>query len=81
MTGSVTNELLLEHMKALRAELACVREDMRELRNRQTETHAAVLALRRDQTQDAEIGASLAARVDRLHDRIERIERRLELSG
>ncbi len=80
MTDNVTNELLLEHMKALRTELAAMREDIRELRDRQNETHSAVLAVRRDQAHDAEIGVHLAARVDRLYDRLQRVEKRLELS-
>lgn len=80
MPDNVTNELLLEHMKAVRAELAAMRTDIREIRDRQTETHSAVLAVRRDQAQDAEVGVHLAGRVDRLYDRLDRIERRLDLT-
>ena len=72
--------LVLEHLKVIRSELAALRDDLRELRDRQVETHTAVLAVRRDQIHDAETGANLAARVDRLADRLERIERRLDLS-
>lgn len=80
MSDNVSSELLLEHMRVVRAELAAMRNDIRELRDRQNETHSAVLAVRRDQTSDAEIGVHLAARVDRLYDRMDRIERRLEIS-
>lgn len=45
MAGTVTNELLLEHMKAMRAELAALAAQVKELRDRQTETHAAVVAI------------------------------------
>ena len=79
MPENVTNELLFEQMKAIRSELADMRDDLRELRDRQVETHTAVLAVRRDQINDAETGANLAVRVDRLADRLERIERRLDL--
>ena len=79
MAGTITNELLLEHMKAMRAELAALAVQIRELRDRQTETHAAVVALRRDQAADAEVAATLAVRVDRISDRVEIIEKRLEL--
>ena len=48
MNGTVTNELLLENMKAMCAELAALAVQIKELRDRQTETHAAVGALRRD---------------------------------
>lgn len=71
--------IVLEHLKAIRSELAVVRDDLRELRDRQVETHTAVLAVRRDQIHDAETGANLAVRVDRLTDRMDRIERRLDL--
>jgi len=71
--------IVLEHLRTIRSELAAVRDDLRELRARQVETHTAVLALRRDQVNDAETGATLAVRVDRLTDRMERIEQRLEM--
>ena len=48
MNGTVTNELLIENMKAMCAELAALAVQIKELRDRQTETHAAVGALRRD---------------------------------
>ena len=79
MAGTVTNELLLEHMKAMRAELATLTRQGRELRDRLTEVHAAVVALRRDQATDAEVAAALAVRVDRISDRVDIIEKRLEL--
>ena len=79
MAETVTNELLLEHMKAMRAELAALTRQNRELRDRLTEVHAAVVALRRDQATDAVVAATLAVRVDRISDRVDIIEKRLEL--
>ena len=79
MAGTVTNELLLEHMKAMRAELVTLTRQNRELRDRLTEVHAAVIARRRDQATDAEVAATLAVRVDRISDRVDIIEKRLEL--
>ena len=58
MAGTVTNELLLEHMKAMRAELVTLTRQNRELRDRLTEVHAAVVAPRRDQATDAEVAAT-----------------------
>ena len=46
---AVTNELLLNHMKAMHAELAALTKQNRELRDRLTEVHAAVAARRRNQ--------------------------------
>ena len=79
MAETVTNELLLEHMKAMRAELAALTRQNRELRDRLTDVHTAVVALRRDQATDAEVAATLAVRVDRISDRVDIIEKRLEL--
>ncbi|MYI06310.1 MAG: hypothetical protein F4059_03025 [Gemmatimonadetes bacterium] len=41
---AVTNELLLEQMKAMRTEIADLTRQIRELRDRLTEVHAAVVA-------------------------------------
>ncbi len=72
--------LMLEHLKRFQATLESVQRDVRELKVRQAETHAAVLSVRRDQVNDAEVSAHVHTRVDGLQDRLERIERRLELT-
>ncbi|MCD1636620.1 hypothetical protein K7H91_22955 [Martelella mediterranea] len=73
MADNVTNELLLEHLKALREDAKMAREERREIRDeiRAIKAHVAALVqsdLNRDGQQ-----ASIYARLDR-------IERRLELS-
>jgi predicted trehalose synthase len=78
MSDNVEN-LLLEHLRAIRTDLAGLREDLRELKTRQTETHTAVLGLRRDQIHDAETTAHIQSKMDRFDERIDRIERRLDL--
>ena len=55
--------------------------DIRELKTRQSETHSAVVGLRRDQANDAEIAAHLQVQMDTVRDRLDRIEHRLELSN
>lgn len=70
LNGTVTNELLLELMKAMRAEIAALAARIKELR----ETHAGVGALHRDQAGDAEVDATLAVRVDRISDLVDTIE-------
>ncbi len=60
MVENVTNELLLEHMSAMRTELASLAGQTRELRDRQAETHAAGIALRHDQATNAKVAAILA---------------------
>jgi hypothetical protein len=78
MASNVEN-LMLEHLKRFQATLERVESKLGELTVRQMETHTAVLNLRRDQVNDAEISAHLQAQLDAVRDRLERIERRLEL--
>ena len=75
-----TDNIVLEHLRAIRADIASVREVQGEHGVRLTEIASAVAGLRRDQALDAETAAHLAARVDRLRDELERIKRRLDLT-
>jgi hypothetical protein len=79
MTENVEN-LMLEHLKRFQSTLERIDRKLGELTTRQSETHSAVLGLRRDQVNDAEISAHLQVQLDGVRDRLERIERRLELS-
>jgi hypothetical protein len=79
MSGDVEN-LMLEHLKRFQTTLEKVERRLAELTTRQTETHTAVLGLRRDQLNDAEVAAHLQVQMDGMRDRLDRIERRLELS-
>lgn len=56
-----------------------MREDVRDLKIRQNDTHVAVLALRRGQVRDAEIFSHQQVQMDRLREEVERIKRRLDL--
>ena len=80
MTENVEN-LMLEHLKRFQATLERMDARLEELTVRQTETHTAVLALRRDQVSDAEVSAHLQVQLDRMRGRLDRIERRLELTN
>ncbi len=79
MADTVEN-LMLEHLKRFEATLERMDRRLAELTTRQTETHTAVLGLRRDQVNDAEITAHLQIQMDTFRDRLDRIERRLELN-
>ena len=79
MTENVEN-LMLEHLKRFQSTLERIDRKLGELTTRQSETHSAVLGLRRDQVNDAEISAHLQVQLDGVRDRLEGIERRLELS-
>jgi chromosome segregation ATPase len=79
MTDNVEN-LILEHLKRFQATLERIDGRLDELTTRQTETHAAVLGLRRDQVNDAEMVAHLQVQLDTFRSRLDRIERRPELT-
>ena len=79
MADHVEN-LMLEHLKRFQATLERIEQRLGELTIRQTETHSAVLGLRRDQVNDAEISAHLQVQLDGVKERLDRIERRLDLA-
>ena len=79
MVGEPDN-LVLEHLRAIRGDLAGLRELLSEHSVRLTEIAGSVAGLRRDQALDAESAAHLAARIDRIRDEVERIKRRLEIN-
>jgi hypothetical protein len=79
MTADVEN-LVLDHLRALRADVTDMRQTLKEHGIRLTEIAGSVAGLRRDQALDAEANAHLAARFDRLREDVDRIKRRLDLT-
>jgi hypothetical protein len=79
VTADVEN-LLLEHLRAIRTDVSDICRTQQEHGVRLTEIAGFVAGLRRDQALDAEASAHLAARVDRLRNDVDRIKRRLELT-
>ena len=78
MSGEPDN-LVLEHLRAIRADMAGLRDDVREIKLRQTDVIRQVATLRREQAGDAEVVAHVESRMDRFGERLERIERRLDI--
>ena len=78
MTDDVNN-LVLEHLRAIRADLRDVPDTMLEQGNRLTRMEIGLAGLRRDQGTDAGGVAELGLRLDRLADTVRRIEHRLDL--
>lgn len=78
MADDPTN-LVLEHLRAIRADVHEIKTVQREHGHRLTRLEIGVAALRRDQAGDAENAAHLESRMDRMRDDIERIKRRLEI--
>ncbi len=79
MSQGMSENLVLEHLRAIRADIQALHDDNRELKARVNEVYSAVLSLRRDQAQDADTTHRVQVAVDGLKERIERIERRLDL--
>ncbi|PWG61447.1 hypothetical protein [Sediminicurvatus halobius] len=78
MPDSVEN-LLLEHLRVIRSDLSAMKEDLREVKQRITSVESGVAGLRRDSAQVYADTVDQHGRYDRLLERIERIERRLEI--
>lgn len=72
MTQKIEN-LILEHLKAIRAQLDRMESDIDDLKNRDHSHEAYLSALHTD-------SARQSARLDQHDSRIKRIERRLELT-
>jgi chromosome segregation ATPase len=72
MTESVDN-LILEHLKAIRAQLDRIESDIDDLKNRDHTDEAYLSALHSD-------SARQSARLDQHDSRLRRIEKRLELT-
>ena len=72
--------LVLEHLRHIRADIAGLREDVREIKHRQNDAARIFASLRREQAGDAETVAHVEARLDRFGERLERVERRLDLT-
>jgi hypothetical protein len=75
MANNVEN-LILEHLRAIRADLAAVREILQDHGRRMTSLELAVGNLAATEMSHY---ANTAVRADRTDERLERIERRLEL--
>lgn len=78
MTDNVEN-LVLEHLRAIRADIARMERKQDEAITRLGRLELAVAGLRRDVAHTDEAAAEQNVRIDHLAERVERIERRLEL--
>ncbi|MBT9369481.1 hypothetical protein [Rhizobium sp. CSW-27] len=74
------NNLVLEHLRAVRGDIRDMREILREQGSRLTRIELGLAVLRRDQGTDAEGVAEMGLRLDRLTDKIHRIGRRLDIT-
>ena len=75
-----TENLVIEHLRAMRTEIAHVRADTVDIRQRVCSMEASVVDMRRNIVHLFEDSAHQQLTMDKLFDRIQRIERRLDLS-
>lgn len=79
MSDNVEN-LILEHLRGMRAGQERIEHELREIKNRITSLESGVAGIRRDSAHDNDKIVNQQMGLDHLSERIERIERRLELA-
>ncbi len=76
----MSDNLVLELLRAIRGDIGRMARTLEEHGHRLTRMEIAMAGLRRDHASDAEARAYHEVTHDRLRERVERIERRLELT-
>lgn len=79
MTENIEN-LVLEHLRHIRGRVDQIAEDMGDLKHRMSGLEQAMNLVKREINLSEETDARQQITLDKLAERIERIERRLELS-
>lgn len=79
MTDTIEN-LVLEHLRAIRADMASMKDDVREIKSRVNTLEAGQSTLIQHIGHLSGMSAEQHVRYDRLLERIERLERRLEIA-
>jgi hypothetical protein len=80
MSENIDN-LILEHLRGMRASQERTEHELREIKNRITSVEAGVAGIRRDAAHDNDKIVQQQIGLDQLNERLERIEKRLELSN
>ena len=78
MTESVEN-LIIEHLRHIRGRVDRIAEDMGDLKHRMSSLESAMVLVKREVSAGDETDARQQLSLDRLSERIERIERQLGL--
>ena len=78
MADNVEN-LVLEHLRALRAGQDRIENELRDIKGRVSAVETGLNGVRRDLVALAEADARLQVTIDRMGDRVDRIEQRLDL--
>jgi hypothetical protein len=79
-SASASESLVLELLRAIRGDIARLSDRIDEHGHRLSRIEIMMAGLRRDQANGAEARAEREVRVDRLRERVERVERRLDMA-
>lgn len=79
MTENI-DSLMLEHLKALRLELADVKADTTDIKSRLRSIDSSIIDLRRNDLHGFEEVARQQVSIGQIVERLQRIEKRLELN-
>lgn len=79
MSETVTNELILEHLKRIQAGQARLIEDVGDLKLRMTALEENNATMAHSHAAMAQSLAAQSRRIDRMDERLARIERRLDM--
>jgi predicted nucleic acid-binding Zn-ribbon protein len=77
---SNVENLVLEHLQALRSGQDRIEHELRDIKGRVSAVETGLNGVRRDLVALAEANARVQVTIDRLCDRVDRIERRLDLA-
>ena len=72
--------VIIEHLRHIRGRVDRIAEDMSDMKHRMSSLESAMVLVKREVSAGDETDARQQLSLDRLLDRIERIERRLELA-
>jgi len=71
--------LILEHLRAIRSDVGAVKDDVRELKSRMANLEAGQATMMQHLGHQASVSAQQHISYDRIIERVERIEKRLEI--
>lgn len=80
MTDNVEN-IVLEHLRHIRGRVDQIADDMSDLKHRMSSLESAMVSVKHEVAYGDETDARQQVTLDKLVDRIQRIEKRLELLG
>ena len=70
--------IVIEHPRAIRGDVGAMKDDLREVKTRLAHVESGITSLKRDSAHQYDESAAANARFDRITERIEKIDRRLD---